>query len=217
MISFKDKVVLVTAGATRECIDPVRYITNHSSGKMGYAMVQALIEAGAQVILISGITDIKHPQEVLHFEQVKSAIDMYNSVMAIIDKIDIFVACAAVADYRVSNSSAVKIKKTSDVLEIKLVKNPDILKAVSKHHPHIFTVGFAAETNNLLENARDKLEKKELDVVIANSVAQEDSAFYNNDNEVNVITNDDNIHLPRASKLEIARQICQTIEKMNEG
>ncbi len=161
--------VIVTAGPTQEAIDPVRYITNRSSGRMGYAMAAAAHEAGAQVTLISGPTSLT-PPPVDTLIQIESAEEMLQAVMQNIHDTDIYISTAAVADYRVAQKSTQKIKKHSDQLTLTLVKNPDILTQVARLQPRPVVIGFAAETEHLQQHAIDKLQRKNLDMIIANDV-----------------------------------------------
>ena len=161
--------LMVMAGPTREAIDPVRYITNHSSGRMGYALARAAVEAGADVILVSGPVTIEPPEQVRHIS-VETAEQMREAVMSDISTSNIFVAAAAVADHRCADVAEQKIKKRSEAFSLLLRKNPDILAEVASLPKAPFTVGFAAETENLLDNARRKLDNKKLDMIAANQV-----------------------------------------------
>lgn len=201
--------VLLTAGPTREPIDPVRYISNHSSGKMGYAVAAALREAGAVVTLISGPTALPPPDGV-KLVKVETAQEMYDAVMARLPT-DIFVATAAVADYRVDNAAGNKIKRSDRALELKLVPNPDILKCVAATRPPPFTVGFAAETNDVEQHARDKLARKAIDMVAANLVGGAGLGFNADDNELLVIWQGGAQLLPRAAKTRLARALVDVI------
>ncbi len=201
--------VLLTAGPTREPIDPVRYISNHSSGKMGYAIATALREAGALVTLISGPTILPPPAGVATVE-VETAQQMYEAVMARLPT-DIFIATAAVADYRVDNAAANKIKRQDRALELKLVPNEDILKSVAATKPPPFTVGFAAETNEVERHAREKLAKKAIDMVAANLVGGASLGFNADDNELLVIWRGGSQLLPRAAKTRLARDLVDVI------
>jgi phosphopantothenoylcysteine decarboxylase / phosphopantothenate---cysteine ligase len=201
-----EKKLVVTAGPTREAVDPVRYISNRSSGRMGFAVAQAAVEAGAEVILISGPTSILPPDRTSFF-QVTTAQQMLGAVMDSMTGTDIFIAAAAVADYRCKEVAAQKIKKSSaDDLTLALQKNPDILFAVSKLPHPPFTVGFAAETDALLENARSKLANKKLDMIAANQVGQ-NLGFDCEENELQVLWKDGGINLKRAPKDKLARQL----------
>jgi len=176
--------IVVTAGPTREAIDPVRYITNHSSGQMGYAVARAAAEAGADVTLVSGPVSIEPPRQVRYIS-VETAGQMRDAVMSDIITSDIFVAAAAVADYRCADIAGQKIKKKSEDLQLLLQKNPDILAEVASLPQGPFTVGFAAETENLLDNARIKLQNKKLDMIAANQVG-EGLGFNADENELQV-------------------------------
>ena len=180
--------VLITAGPTRESIDPVRFLSNHSSGKMGYALAEAARSAGARVTLISGPVNLAAPDGVDRVE-VTSAEDMHSEVMLRIKTPGIFISVAAVADYRIDAPSREKIKKTKDDLTLTLVRNPDILSAVANSANRPFCVGFAAETQNLEHYARLKLEEKNLDMIIANLVGN-GRAFGSDNNTVEVFWRD---------------------------
>jgi len=201
------KKILVTAGPTREEIDPVRYITNHSSGKMGYAMAKRASYRGAEVKLIAGPTDLEVPLTV-DFESINSAEDLYNSMMADFSNYDIIVMAAAVADFTPENLAEDKIKKHSEdyfVLELKRTK--DILEQISTNKKENQTiVGFAAESRNLVENAKAKMDKKDMDMVVANDIKNKD-IFGSDESEVIIITEDKQIDVSRSSKEEIADKI----------
>lgn len=201
--------VLLTAGPTREPIDPVRYISNHSSGKMGYALATALREAGALVTLVSGPTNLPPPAGV-SMVAVETAQQMHEAVMARLPT-DIFVATAAVADYRVDHAAVNKIKRRDSALELKLVPNEDILKCVAASVPPPFTVGFAAETNDLEQHAREKLERKAIDMVAANLVGGANLGFNADDNELLVIWRGGSQRLPRTAKTRLARALVDVI------
>lgn len=208
--------ITVTAGPTREAIDPVRYISNHSSGRMGYAVARAAAEAGANVILVSGPVNIAAPQQVQHI-RVDTAAQMRDAVMSGISETNIFIAAAAVADYRCADIADQKIKKNTDDLSLLLQKNPDILAEVAALPLAPFTVGFAAETENLLENARIKLENKKLDMIAANQVG-EGLGFNVDDNALQIFWGTDTqtlqqTTLERASKEKLARQLIEIIAK----
>jgi len=174
--NLRDRTILITAGPTREEIDPVRYISNHSSGKMGYALARAACRRGAKVLLISGPTALAEPDGV-RVVNVTSASEMHREVMARVGECDVIIKAAAVADYRPLARNAKKIKKKAGSATIELVKNPDILAELGgiQHHP--FLVGFAAETDALAENAEKKLREKNLDMIVANDVSQVDAGF----------------------------------------
>ena len=203
------KVVLVTAGPTREPIDPVRYITNRSSGKMGYAMASAAAAQGASVILISGPVRLDDPRDV-EVHHVQTAEEMYAATHANIDGVDIFIAAAAVADYRPVSAPSQKIKKHDETMQIDMVRSKDILASVAALKAAPFTVGFAAETENLRENALGKLKKKHLNMIVANRVGR-DCGFDHDDNKVCVYTSDGHQSFPMTAKTELARNLIDVI------
>jgi phosphopantothenoylcysteine decarboxylase/phosphopantothenate--cysteine ligase len=202
--------VMLTAGPTREAIDPVRYISNSSSGKMGFALAAAAADAGAEVTLIAGPVHLPAPAGVSRID-VLTAADMHAAVMARVDACDVFIGCAAVADYRPAEVAQQKIKKTGESLEIRLVRNPDIIADVAAHRPRPFTVGFAAETNDLLLHARQKLERKGLDLVIANDVSRSDIGFESDHNEVCIVSATGDGDPLSGTKLAIARALVEDI------
>lgn len=209
--------VLITAGPTREPIDPVRYITNHSSGKMGYAVAAASIDAGAAVTLVSGPTGLKPPVAATTID-VSTAQEMCDAVMCHVDSADIFIATAAVADYRPNTLAQKKIKRNGSKMVLDLVPNEDILYKVahSKHPP--FTVGFAAETDNVEHNARAKLAAKSVDMIAANAVGGPDIGFNSDENELLVIWENGMRNLSRAPKTRIARTLVDLIsEQLNRS
>jgi len=206
------KRVLITAGPTREAIDPVRYISNHSSGKMGFALAQAAIDAGAQVTLIAGPIVLETPKHATRID-VESAQQMYDAVMERANNCDIFIAAAAVADYRPIVVAANKIKKQHDEMTLTLVRNPDIVSAVAQLQPKPFTVGFAAETHNVDDYARDKLERKNLDLIIANNVAQPGIGFNSDNNAVTALWRDGELQIGERSKTLIARELIILIDR----
>ncbi len=201
--------VLVTAGPTQEAIDPVRYLSNRSSGRMGYAIAQAAAEAGARVTLVSGPTALATPPHVERID-VRSAQDMHAAVLGHATDADIFIATAAVADYRPVAPAGQKIKKTADTLSLELVRNPDILADVAALVDGPFTVGFAAETENLLEHARDKLARKGLDMIAANHVG-EGKGFEAEENALSIVDADGVTDLPQASKSQLARRLIALV------
>ncbi|EID0060258.1 bifunctional phosphopantothenoylcysteine decarboxylase/phosphopantothenate--cysteine ligase CoaBC [Vibrio vulnificus] len=213
---LQDKSILITAGPTREAIDPVRYITNHSSGKMGYALAQAAMQLGANVTLISGPVSLPTPVNVNRIN-VDSAQEMYDAVMAQASDHDIFISCAAVADYRPATIAEQKLKKTddSDEMTITMVKNPDIVASVSamtENRP--FTVGFAAETNDVEAYARRKLEKKKLDLLCANDVSVEGQGFNSSDNAITLYWSQGEKALPLNSKAALSMEILKQIQTL---
>ena len=210
---LQGKSILITAGPTREAIDPVRYITNHSSGKMGYAIAQAAAKLGADVTLISGPVNLATPQQVQRID-VESASDMYQTVMQHAQSHDVFISCAAVADYRPQIVADQKIKKTDDSeqMTLTMVKNPDIVASVAamtEHRP--FTIGFAAETQDVEKYARNKLINKNLDMICANDVSVAGQGFNSNDNALTVYWQGGEQALPLSSKAELARALMLLI------
>jgi len=201
--------VVITAGPTREPIDPVRYISNRSSGKMGYAMARAAIAQDAEVVLISGPVNLPEPAGV-EVRSVLSAQDMYEAAHDHIEDADIFIAAAAVADYRPAEMKKQKIKKNEESMSIELVRCPDILASVAALDAGPFTVGFAAETEKVDDNARLKLENKKLDMIIANRVG-DDCGFDTDDNSVNVFWSDGERRFPTAQKSELARNLIELV------
>lgn len=202
--------VLITAGPTREPLDPVRFISNRSSGKMGYALVRAAMNAGARVTLVSGPVNLHAPSEV-KLVKVETAEQMYQAVMASISDCDIYIGAAAVADYRPVAVQDSKIKKQYDSSTIELQKTPDIVAAVASRHPKPFTVGFAAETNDLKSYATDKLHRKNLDMIAANWVGQEEGGFDSNRNALQVYWREGESHLPMTDKHHLAEQLLALI------
>ena len=206
------KRVLITAGPTREPIDPVRFLSNRSSGKMGYAIAKAARELGAEVTLISGPVNLDTPHGVNRIDVV-TAEQMLDSTLEHADSHDIFISVAAVADYRVDKVSKQKIKKSSDDMELKLTRNPDILKSVAALKNKPFCVGFAAETEKVEQHARGKLKKKKLDMIAANHVAQADNPVFGSDvNALDVYWSEKgHEHIPSDSKLNVARGLLGII------
>ena len=204
------KQVIITAGPTREAIDPVRYISNHSSGKMGYALASAMIDAGASVTLISGPVSIEKPER-CEFIPVISAKDMLEAASSAAEKADIFISAAAVADYFVTDIATHKIKKKSDKMSINVSKTPDIVAILSKNNPKMFVVGFAAETEQVETHAREKLHRKKMDAIIANDISRDDIGFNSDDNEALWIDAESCISLNKKSKTQLAREIAVLI------
>ncbi|MGX9463516.1 bifunctional phosphopantothenoylcysteine decarboxylase/phosphopantothenate--cysteine ligase CoaBC [Shewanella sp. A14] len=204
--------LLITAGPTREAIDPVRYISNHSSGKMGFALAQAAAEMGANVTLVSGPVNLTTPTGVTRID-VDSAQQMLDAVMKHVDQNDIFIGCAAVADYRIADVAQQKIKKSAEKMQLALVRNPDILAAVAQHTIRPFTVGFAAETNDVEQYARGKLQRKKLDMIAANNVSIQGLGFNADSNALQVFWQDGSQQLPATDKLTLARQLLTLIEQ----
>jgi len=207
--------VLVTAGPTREAIDPVRYISNRSSGRMGYAVAAAAAEAGASVLLVSGPVSLETPARVRRID-VESAAEMHAAVMSDIADIDIFISVAAVADYRPSSVAQQKLKKTTATLSLELTRNPDILAAVAALPDAPFTVGFAAETHAIEIHARDKLRAKNIDMIAANAVGQQ-QGFDQEDNALHVLWAQGQQPLPLMGKARLARQLLALIAERFEN
>jgi phosphopantothenoylcysteine decarboxylase/phosphopantothenate--cysteine ligase len=201
--------VMVTAGPTREMIDPVRYISNRSSGKMGYAMAEAARDAGARVILVSGPVNLPAPDGIERI-MIGSANEMFDAVHARIGDCDVFIAAAAVADYRPAEVAGQKIKKTQDALSMALVRAPDILASVASLDEAPFTVGFAAETDRAREYALGKLEAKKLDMIIANEVG-DGKAFGRDDNSVHVFWRTGDRAWPLTPKRQLAAELVALI------
>jgi phosphopantothenoylcysteine decarboxylase/phosphopantothenate--cysteine ligase len=201
--------VMVTAGPTQEAIDPVRYISNRSSGKMGYAIAEAALEAGAEVTLVSGPVNLDVP-DINEFLPVCSALEMQKVVMDAVSNKDIFISAAAVADYRCLDVKPLKMKKTQDRINLALEKNPDILKEVSSLEKPPFTVGFAAETDALIENAKEKMKVKQLDMIAANYVG-EGLGFETEENCLELIWEDGYKKLEKAHKNKLARELINTV------
>jgi phosphopantothenoylcysteine decarboxylase/phosphopantothenate--cysteine ligase len=209
--SLAGKKVVITAGPTREAIDPVRYISNHSSGKMGYALAQAAMEAGAQTVLISGPTQLIAPERV-EFIAVTTAQDMLIASLQQAQGCDVFIAAAAVADYRPAQIAAQKVKKTMTAsITLELVKNPDIVATIAALEVKPFTVGFSAESENLLGYAQQKRVRKNLDLIIANNIAEIGIGFNADDNAVTLIDSEQQLVLTRRSKQQLARELIAII------
>ena len=207
------KVITITAGPTREQIDPVRFISNNSSGKMGYALAEAAIELGASVNLVSGPVSLNADKSI-NLHKVNSASEMSESVNKFMKSSDIFIGCAAVSDFKPLDYSSIKIKKEDLVNpEIELEMNTDILSNVANTYKSSFVVGFAAETSDVANNAKKKLKTKNLDMIISNDVSDKSIGFDVDENEVNVITLNETIFLKRDKKIRIAREILKIIAK----
>lgn len=214
---FADKYLqgqhwVITAGPTREAIDPVRYISNHSSGKMGYAIAHAALRAGAEVTLITGPVAISPPIG-CQLISVISADEMHQQALNYAKKCTTFVACAAVADYRVAHIAEQKIKKTNDAMQLELVKNHDIVADVANLTDKPFIVGFAAETQNVEHYARGKLMRKNLDLIAANDVAKSGQGFNSDDNALTLFSAIDKTEIPLANKQVIAKKLVSLINQ----
>lgn len=213
--SLAGKTVLVTAGPTREPIDPVRYITNRSSGKMGYAIARAAALQGAKVILVTGPVSLPEPRGV-EVVRVTTAGQMFDATQDHLDGVDIFIAAAAVSDYRPKSAAPNKIKKSEEVMNIELVRSKDILASVASLDDGPFTVGFAAETENVREYAVGKLRNKKLDMIVANRVG-EDCGFDTDDNAVEVYWEGGEKVFPRDAKTELAEGIIALVAERLEA
>ena len=206
------KHVMITAGPTQEAIDPVRYLTNRSSGKQGYALAEAAIEAGAKVTLVSGPTNLEQVTRATTIDVI-SAQDMFDAVMANVDGCDIFIAVAAVADFKPNIRADQKIKKGNgeNIFSLELIENPDIVASVAELDPKPYTVGFAAETQDLLNYARSKLERKNLDLIIANDVSDQSIGFNSDNNATTVISREQETTLPSMSNTTLSRKLITLI------
>lgn len=210
---FSGKKILITAGATQEAIDPVRFITNHSTGKMGFALAEAAVQRGAEVTLIAGHTEISPPLFV-NFIRVTSAEEMFHAVTEHSAEFDIIIKAAAVADYTPMNHSSQKMKKSDGNLQIPLKRTQDILQFLGEHKPEKqFLCGFSMETENLLEHSRKKLFSKHCDMICANSLTTEGSGFGTDTNILTLITARETVTLPKLSKEQAAHQILDHIRK----
>ncbi len=216
---FKGENFLITVGGTREAIDPVRFISNHSSGKMGFAMAEKARRRGAVVTVVCGVTTIEPPENINVIRAV-SAREMHKAVMNELSNATIFIGAAAVADYRPKNIAAEKIKKNDEIFNLELEKTADILADVSKNrHENLIVVGFAAETNNVAEHARAKMIKKNLDLIVANDVAKKGSGFNTDTNAATILRrgNDDKIEFGLMSKKDLADKILDEVIKLRKS
>ena len=210
--SLQGKTVLITAGPTYEAIDPVRFIGNHSSGKMGFSIAEEAANRGAKVILISGPSAEKPQHESIELYRITSAKEMFAKVFEHYENADIAIASAAVADYAPKEIAPEKIKKNDDSLTIELVKNPDILKTMGERKTKQFLVGFALETQNEEENAKGKLQKKNLDMIVLNSLRDKGAGFKGATNKIKIITESSLTEFPLKSKQEVAKDILNFVE-----
>jgi phosphopantothenoylcysteine decarboxylase/phosphopantothenate--cysteine ligase len=200
---------LITAGPTREPIDPVRYLSNRSSGKMGYAIAEAALEAGHGVVLISGPVNLDPPRGA-HFISILTSDEMYNAVHRGVRDCDALVMCAAVADYKPQKFLTTKVKKRDENLSLELVPTRDILGSLQNKDRHLLVVGFAAETNDLEANAQKKLHAKHCDIIVANDVSSSDSGMESDENEVTILfRNGETKKISRAPKKIIARELVK--------
>ncbi len=210
--TLEGKTVLITAGPTYEAIDPVRFIGNHSSGKMGFSLAEEAANRGAKVILISGPSALDSKNENISLYRVTSAKEMLSKVFEFYDSIDIGIASAAVADYAPKVIASEKIKKNDDTFSIEMVKNQDILKTMGEKKTHQFLVGFALETQNEEENAKGKLQKKNLDMIVLNSLRDEGAGFKNDTNKIKIFTPTEKLEFNLKSKEDVAKDILDSIE-----
>lgn len=208
------KRVVITAGPTQEAIDPVRYISNHSSGKMGFALAHSALALGAEVTVIAGPVNLPLASEITRID-VKSALDMHQVALTTAQDADIFIACAAVADYRVQNPLTEKMKKQSDndVITLSLVKNPDIIAEVAQQNKGLFCVGFAAETNDVESYALDKLKRKQLALIAANDVSKQGQGFNSDNNALTVFSASQRFDINLKDKEQVANELLTIISK----
>jgi phosphopantothenoylcysteine decarboxylase/phosphopantothenate--cysteine ligase len=207
---------LITAGPTREPIDPIRYLSNRSSGKMGYAIAGAALQAGHDVILISGPVSLDPPQGG-RFISISTGDEMFDAIDRHVDNCDVLVMCAAVADYKAKNISPSKIKKGDTNFSLELIPTRDILGSLSKRDRQFLVVGFAAETNDVEKNAQKKLHEKNCDIIVANDVSRANSGMESDENEVTILfRNGEKEKISRAPKQMIARKLVKIIANMRE-
>jgi phosphopantothenoylcysteine decarboxylase / phosphopantothenate---cysteine ligase len=208
------EAVLITAGPTREKIDPARYLTNRSSGRMGYAIAEAALRRGARVLLVSGPTALT-PPVAAEITRVESTEQMRDAVMNLLPQSTIVIKTAAVSDYRAKSASAQKIKRKGPIT-LELEPTADILKEISSRKQSQIIVGFAAETENVLENARQKLAAKQLDAIVVNDVSREGIGFDSDRNEVTIITNDEVVEVPETTKWEVAQRVLDQVVRLRQ-
>ena len=210
-LDLQGEKILITTGGTREAIDPVRFISNHSSGKMGFAIAEEAAKRGAEVTVVVGAVSVKPPENVKIINAV-SAQKMHEAVMKNLTDKSVYIGAAAIADYRPKNVAENKIKKNDESLTIVLERTTDILSEVSKNrHENLLVVGFAAETNNVIEYARSKMERKNLDMIVANDVTKKGAGFGSDENQATIITKENSIELPLMSKNELSNKILDEI------
>jgi phosphopantothenoylcysteine decarboxylase / phosphopantothenate---cysteine ligase len=207
-----NETVLITAGPTREKIDPVRYLTNRSSGRMGYALAEAALRRGARVLLVSGPTALK-PPAAAEVTAVESAEEMRQAVLKLLPQASIVIKTAAVADYRPRQVAEQKIKRTG-AMSLELEPTADILAELSRHKRSQLVIGFAAETQNVLENARKKLSSKSLDAIVVNDVSREGVGFDSDRNAVTIITHDEVVEVPETTKWEVAQRVLDQVARL---
>jgi phosphopantothenoylcysteine decarboxylase / phosphopantothenate---cysteine ligase len=208
------ETVLITAGPTREKIDPARYITNRSSGRMGYALAEAALGRGARVLLVSGPTSF-HPPGAAEVTRVESAEQMRDAVLNLLPQATIVIKTAAVSDYRAKSVAPQKIKRRGS-LTLELEPTPDILKEIASRKHSQIMIGFAAETENVLENARQKLAAKNLDAIVVNDVSREGVGFDSDRNQVTIIRHDEVVEIPETSKWEVAQRVLDQVVRIRE-
>lgn len=211
--SLGDKIVLITAGPTYEAIDPVRFIGNHSSGKMGFSLAEEAANRGAKVILISGPSAQKISHHNIELHKVTTAKEMFEKVFEYFETADIAIASAAVADYAPKEVASEKIKKKEDSLTIELVKNPDILQTMGDRKTHQFLVGFALETQNEEDNAIGKLERKNLDMIVLNSLRDEGAGFQKDTNKIKIFSKTERVEFSLKSKKAVAKDILNFVQE----
>jgi phosphopantothenoylcysteine decarboxylase / phosphopantothenate---cysteine ligase len=211
---FAGETVLVSAGPTREKIDPARYITNRSSGRMGYALAEAALRRGARVLLVSGPTSLT-PPAAAEVTRIESAEQMHDAVLKLLPESTIVIKTAAVSDYRAKTVVEQKIKRKGP-LSLQLEATPDILKEISSRKQSQIIVGFAAETENVLENARQKLTAKNLDAIVVNDVSREGIGFDSDRNQVTIITHDEVVEVPETTKWEVAQRVLDQIAALRQ-
>lgn len=210
---LQGKRILVSAGPTREPVDPVRFFTNHSSGKMGYSIAETAADLGAEVHLVSGPVDLAKPAHV-NVYPVETAEDMYERMMELYGEMDIVIKAAAVADYRPVETHQQKMKKQASALSIEMERTKDILKELGQRKQHQFLVGFAAETNDIKKYGQDKLKKKNLDAIVINDVSKKDIGFHSDHNAVTILTKSGKeLNIPKLTKKEIAKQLLELIDE----
>ena len=212
---FLGETVLITAGPTREKIDPVRYLTNRSSGRMGYALAEAALRRGARVLLVSGPTALT-PPAAAEVTRIESTDEMRHAVMGFLPRASIVIKTAAVADYRPKAAADQKIKRTGP-MTLELEATPDILKEISARKMGQIVIGFAAETENVLENARQKLVTKNLDAIVVNDVSREGVGFDSDRNAVTIITRDEIVEVPETTKWEVAQRVLDQVVKLRKN
>ena len=212
---FRGETILITAGPTREKIDPVRYLTNRSSGRMGYALAEAALRRGARVLLVSGPTALT-PPAAAEITRIESTDQMHDAVMSFLPRASVVIKTAAVADYRPKTAADQKIKRTG-LMTLELEATPDILKEISARKTGQIVIGFAAETENVLENARQKLVAKNLDAIVVNDVSREGVGFDSDRNAVTIITRDEVIEVRETTKWEVAQRVLDQIVKLRKN